>query len=66
MKLYAGIDLHSNNSYVVLAQADEKVVYEQRLPNNLSYIKNELHPFKERMLHKLKFFQFHLSRLRER
>jgi transposase len=49
MQLYAGIDLHSNNSFVVVSQADEKVVYQKRLPNSLDHIIGELEPYKEKM-----------------
>jgi len=47
MKLYAGIDLHSNNSYVVLLDETDKVVYQKRLPNDLALILKELSPFQE-------------------
>ena len=33
MKLYGGIDLHSNNSVVALLDEDELLVYRKRLPN---------------------------------
>ncbi len=47
MQLYAGIDLHSNNSFLVVMQSDNKIVYEKRLPNIIDRIVNELDPFKE-------------------
>jgi transposase len=47
MQLYAGIDLHSNNSFLVVAQADDKVVYQQRLPNNLDRIIGELNQYRD-------------------
>jgi transposase len=47
MKLYAGIDLHSNNSYVVLLNETDKVIYQKRLSNDLTLIVKELSPFKE-------------------
>jgi transposase len=47
MQLYAGIDLHSNNSFLVVMQSDNKIVYEKRLPNMIDRIVNELDPFKE-------------------
>jgi transposase len=34
MELYAGIDLHSNNSVVVVLDASDRVVYQKRLPND--------------------------------
>ena len=47
MKLYCGIDLHSNNSYVVLIDEADKVLYQKRLTNDLEGILNELLPYKE-------------------
>ena len=47
MKLYAGIDLHSNNSYVVLLDETEKIIYQKRLANDLSLLLKELSPFQE-------------------
>lgn len=47
MKLYGGIDLHSNNSYVVLSDEMDKIVYQKRLDNDLELILKELLPFKD-------------------
>ena len=47
MKLYCGIDLHSNNSYVVLLDEDGKVVYQKRLSNDIALILKELSPYRE-------------------
>lgn len=44
MKLYAAIDLHSNNSVLVILDERDRVVYERRLPNELPVILNELKP----------------------
>ena len=49
MRLYGGIDLHSNNSVVVLLDEEDQVVYEKRLPNDLSYLRLELGPYRERI-----------------
>jgi transposase len=38
MELYAGIDLHSNNSVVVVLDEKDRVVYQKRLPNSLDKI----------------------------
>jgi transposase len=38
MKLYAGIDLHSNNSVVVVLDENDRVVYQKRLANDLTGI----------------------------
>lgn len=42
MKLYCGIDLHSNNSVVVILDETDKVLYQKKLPNNLDLILTEL------------------------
>jgi len=49
MKLYAGIDLHSNNSVLVVMNETDKTVYERRLPNQLSVILAELAPYKKKI-----------------
>ena len=38
MPLYGGIDLHANNSVVVLLNDQDQVIYQKRLPNHLSVI----------------------------
>lgn len=38
MELYAGIDLHSNNSVVSVLDEDDRVVFAKRLPNDLAAI----------------------------
>jgi transposase len=38
MSLYGGIDLHANNSVVVLLNEQDRVIYQKRLPNALSTI----------------------------
>src|SRR5215475_6495473 len=38
MPLYGGIDLHANNSVVVLLNDQDQVIYQKRLPNHLSTI----------------------------
>lgn len=38
MELYAGIDLHSNNSVVVVLDEHDRQVYRRRLPNSLEAI----------------------------
>ena len=44
MPLYGGIDLHANNSVVVLLNEQDQVVYQKRLPNDLSTILEVLAP----------------------
>ena len=38
MSLYGGIDLHANNSVIVLLNERDEVIYQKRLPNNLTTI----------------------------
>lgn len=47
MKLYAGIDLHSNNSVLVILDEHDRIVYERRLPNELPFILAQLAPHRE-------------------
>jgi transposase len=47
MKLYGGIDLHSNNSVVALLDEEDRVVYRRRLPNALEVVLGELAPFRD-------------------
>src|SRR5215210_5060382 len=37
-QLYAGIDLHSNNSVLVVLDEQDRMIYQQRLPNRLQEI----------------------------
>ncbi len=46
-RLYSGIDLHSNNSYVVVINQDDRKLYQKKLPNATEIILSELAPFKE-------------------
>jgi transposase len=46
MKLYGGIDLHSNNSVVALLDTDDQVVYRQRLANDAEVILAALAPYR--------------------
>ena len=46
MKLYGGIDLHSNNCVVVLLDEEDHVVYEKQLSNDLGYLLLELVPYR--------------------
>jgi len=45
MKLYGAIDLHSTNSVTVLIDEQDEVVYQKRLPNDLSLILEQLSPY---------------------
>ena len=44
MKKYSGIDLHSNNSVVVVSDEADRVLYCKRLPNELATILEALEP----------------------
>jgi transposase len=46
MKLYGGIDLHSNNNVICLLDESDKVVYNKRLPNDLPTILSALLPYR--------------------
>jgi transposase len=46
MKLYAAIDLHSNNNVLDILDEQDHVVYERRLPNELSVVLTQLAPYK--------------------
>jgi transposase len=45
MTRYAGIDLHANNSVVVLLNEQDQVIYHQRLANHLPTILEQLAPY---------------------
>ncbi len=47
MKLYGGIDLHSNNSVVALLDEDDRVVYRQRLANDARAVVRALAPYRQ-------------------
>ena len=42
VKLYGAIDLYSNNNVTVLIDELDQVVYQKRLPNDLSLIAQQL------------------------
>jgi transposase len=47
MKIYGGIDLHSTNSVVALADEGDHVLYRQRLANDAATILSALAPYRE-------------------
>lgn len=47
MQLYCGIDLHSNNSVVAILDEQDRVVFQERLVNDLETIIQALLPYKE-------------------
>ena len=45
MSLYGGIDLHANNSVIVLLNEQDEVIYRKRLSNDLPAILGQLAPY---------------------
>src|SRR5881296_1451402 len=45
MSLYGGIDLHANNSVIVVINEQDEVIYQKRLPNDLPTILGQLAPY---------------------
>ena len=50
MSLYSAIDLHSNNSYVVVSDEEDRILLERRFPNDLPTIGRALEPFAEEVV----------------
>ena len=48
-KLYGGIDLHANNSVVVVLNEHDQVVYRKRLPNEVEAMLDQLAPFQAQL-----------------
>jgi transposase len=49
MKLYGGIDLHSNNSYIVLIDGGGTVIERSRVANELRLVLQTLGPYREQI-----------------
>ncbi len=49
MELYAGMDLHSRNTFVGVIDSSFKRVFEKRVANDLSLIVDKLEPFGDRL-----------------
>jgi len=49
MRLYGGIDLHSNNHVVVLSDEEDRIAYRKRLPNDIETVLRELSPYRDRI-----------------
>jgi len=47
---YCGIDLHSNNSVVVISDEQDRMLCERRLPNDLAQIVTVLAPYREELV----------------
>jgi transposase len=50
MKLYVGMDLHSNNTYIGISDENDKRVFKGRFPNQLSVILKVLEPYTEKIV----------------
>ena len=49
MELYAGLDLHSRNTYIGIMDDTLNRVFKKRVPNDLDQILTTLTPFKDRL-----------------
>ncbi len=49
MKLYAGVDLHSNNNYLGIIDKKEKTIFKKKLPNDLDEIVAALIPYQKNL-----------------
>ena len=49
MKLYAGLDLHSRNTFIGIMDKEFKIVFAKQVPNNLPLIIKTLEPFQDQL-----------------
>ena len=49
MTYYAAIDLHCNQSTLVMIDQEDRQVFRERLPNNLEMILYSLSPYREQL-----------------
>ena len=49
MQVYAGIDLHSNNSYIAIIDTDHNKTFKKKARNNLKEILKIFTPFKKQI-----------------
>ena len=49
MELYAGLDLHSRNTYIGIMDNEFNRVFKKRVPNHLELILQTLDPFRDQM-----------------
>ena len=47
---FSGIDLHSNNSFVVIIDEVDRIMYRRRLPNELDMIVAALAPYRDELV----------------
>lgn len=50
MSLYCAIDLHSTNNVPVVIDDNDKILFQKRLPNDLSKVLSALEPFKDDLI----------------
>lgn len=50
MRLYAGIDLHSNNNHLAIIDEQDQRIYQKRMPNMPDVILAELVPFRDNLV----------------
>ena len=46
---FCGIDLHSNNSVVIVSDEGDRIVFNKRMPNDLGQIRAALEPHREEL-----------------
>ena len=49
MEIYAGLDLHSRNTYIGIMDKTFKRVFKKRVPNHLEHILQTLDPFRDQI-----------------
>jgi len=49
MELYAGLDLHSRNTYIGIMDKEFNRVFKKRVPNHLEHILQTLDPFRDQI-----------------
>ena len=49
MELYAGLDLHSRNTFIGILDKEFNQVFKQRVPNNIELILETLNPFRDQL-----------------
>lgn len=50
MKKFIGIDLHSNNSVVVITDEEDRIIFQKRMANDLKAIEMVLAPHREEIV----------------
>jgi transposase len=46
---FCGIDLHSNNSVVIVSDEEDRILFNKRLPNDLGQIRAVLEPHRDEL-----------------